>query len=80
MKMPIERLNGCVSHYTSGTATIKVNFPNDDICCAWCRFCSSADGLGRYWCRLTEQMIYLPFIAVGDTCPLEFENKERTEK
>ena len=76
MKMPMERLNGAVSHYTCGTATIKVNFPNDDVCCAWCKFCKGADSLGRYWCSITEQMLYLPFLTVGVTCPLDFEERE----
>lgn len=76
MKMPIDRLNGAVSHYTTATATVKVNFPNDDVCCAWCKYCRSDEGLGRYWCRLTESMIYLPFLTVGDSCPLEFKERE----
>ncbi len=65
-----------VSWYTSGIAKVKINFPEDDICCKWCPFCRSENDLERFWCRLTNRMIYNPYIGLSDDCPIEFESEE----
>lgn len=65
-----------VSFYTKGQATVSVNFPEDDIKCQYCEFCRSETDLKRWWCRLTGEMIYFPFMGIGDKCPIIFENKE----
>lgn len=65
-----------VKYYTSGVATIRINFPEDSVACCWCPFCRSESDLGRYWCRLNNTMIYNPYSGVSDSCPVEIERKE----
>lgn len=61
-----------VSFYTTGTATVRVHFPEDDVVCAWCPFCRSDGDLKRAQCRLTNDIIFNPFFGVADTCPIQF--------
>lgn len=65
-----------VSYYTFGTAHIKISFPETQICCRWCPFCRSEESLKRYWCRLTNEMLYNPYAGLGEDCPVKFEEKE----
>ena len=63
-----------VSYYTVGYATIKINFPEDDVCCNWCQFCRSESDLKRFWCRLTNKMIYNPFVPeLPEWCPVTLQ-------
>ncbi|MDD6988740.1 hypothetical protein [Ruminococcus sp.] len=62
-----------VRFYSTGKAEITVGFPEDDICCHWCKFCRAESDLNRFWCRLTNDMIYNPFVGLADTCPLQFD-------
>lgn len=64
-----------VSWYTRGTAIVDVHFPEDDVCCSWCPFCRAENDLGRFWCRLTNQMIYNPYTERDDDCPIILENE-----
>lgn len=66
-----------VRFYTKGYATITVNFPEKEVKCKWCPFCRAERELGRYWCRLTNKMLYDPeSYELGRDCPLEFEEVE----
>lgn len=65
-----------VRYYTTGIAQVKINFPEGEVCCRWCPFCRSEESLKRYWCRLTNEMIYNPYAGIGECCPVEFEGKE----
>ncbi len=64
-----------VSYYTSGKAIIQINFPEDAVACCWCPFCRAESELGRYWCRLTNSMIYNPFSGLAQGCPIQFEKE-----
>ena len=70
--MANEFKNG-VLWFTKGTANIQVNFPEDKVMCQYCPFCRSENDLKRFWCRLTNTMIYNPFIPeLPENCPVEF--------
>ena len=62
-----------VSYYTSGKAVIPVHFPEDKVCCQYCMFCRTESELNRFWCRLTNEMIYNPAAGIRDSCPVVFE-------
>lgn len=64
-----------VRYYTKGTVTLRVAFPERQICCRWCPWCRSEKEVGRHWCRLTNEMLYnIDFR--GDNCPVEVEGME----
>lgn len=61
-----------VSYFTEGMASVPVYFPEDRVCCRYCPFCRAESDLNRFWCRLTNDMIYNPFIPeLPESCPLE---------
>lgn len=63
-----------VSYFTKGVAEITVNFPEDFVSCQFCPFCRGESDLKRYWCRLTNNMIYSPFgVGLPDGCPIEIK-------
>lgn len=62
-----------VLHYTMGTATLSIGFPNDDTTCQWCPYCYSEYGLDRARCRLTDEVLRFPFTERGVKCPVTFE-------
>ena len=67
-----------VSWYQKGTAEIEVSFPEGEARCQWCPFCRSEDGMKRFWCRLTNEMIYNPFSNErGRKCPIKLEEKKK---
>ena len=69
-----------VSFYSMGRAVINIAFPEDDICCARCPFCRSETDLKRYWCRLTNKMLYNPFPeGLPDGCPIIIEEEQDHE-
>lgn len=68
-----KRFDNGVSYYTTLTANIKVNFPEDEVKCQYCPFCRTETELGRWWCRLNNQMIINPFAGVAYGCPLKEE-------
>lgn len=70
--MPFD--NG-VSFYAKGKCDITVFFPNGEIKCQYCRFCRSESDLKRWWCRLTDEMIFFPFQGVGAKCPIEINEE-----
>lgn len=65
-----------VSWYTDGKAVVDIHFPENDVCCSWCPFCRSENDLNRFWCRLTNTMLYNPFVNIASNCPIEFTRKE----
>ena len=42
-----------VSYYTTGIASIKVHFPEDQVKCQWCEFLKNEQYANRNSCRLT---------------------------
>ena len=71
----MSRFEGGVKYYTTGKAVVVVSFPEDDIKCQWCQFCRGETDLKRYRCRLTNKIIYNPFIGLDDQCPVKFKEE-----
>ena len=66
-----------VSYYTHGTANIDIYFPENDVRCAWCPFCRSESDLRRFWCRITNHMVYNPDCpGLPEFCPIQIKDKE----
>lgn len=65
-----------VRFYTSGTARVRIHFPEQSVRCQYCPFCRSEKELERYWCRLTNEMLYDPFNLIGGDCPIDFDKEE----
>ena len=66
-----------VSFYTEGKIELSVFFPENDVRCKWCPFCRAEESLGRFWCRLTNKMIYNPnFNGLPDGCPITIKKEE----
>lgn len=68
-----------IQHYTKGTAYVKISFPETQLICRWCPFCRAEKELERFWCRLTNEMIYDPFYTIGLNCPIVFEGTKKGE-
>lgn len=65
-----------ISYYTKYHADITVAFPENVVCCRYCPFCRAEKELGRYWCRLTNDMLYCPEArGLPESCPLKKEKK-----
>lgn len=64
-----------VNYYTKGIAIMDVFFPEDQVKCYWCNFCRK-DDMGRYFCRLTNEMLYSPTLGLGNDCPITIIEKE----
>lgn len=71
----MKKFENGVKFYSMGQANINVAFPEDDICCNWCQFCRAESDLKRFRCRLTNEMIYNPFVGISSKCPLSFESE-----
>ena len=69
----MKRFDSGVSWYSKGKATINISFPEGDTCCKWCPYCRSESDLGRFWCRLTNEMLFGVEYTLGNKCPIEFE-------
>lgn len=71
------RHEGGVTHYTEGTATVKVFFPNGQVCCKNCEFLYNDKGLGRCKCELQRgKIIPLDYIdGVDYCCPIVIEKE-----
>lgn len=68
--------SGGVTEFTKGQAVITVYFPKNETDCHWCRFCRSEGELKRFWCRLTNEMIYNPYGGRGAKCPIVIQEEE----
>lgn len=62
-----------VTHYAWGKGFVRVPFPNGEIRCQHCRFCTYDRGLSRAWCRLADREVYNPAYGIEGFCPLQFE-------
>ena len=78
-KLQDEFPNG-VKWYTGGVAYVPVFFPENRVICQYCPFCRSEKELERYWCRLTNEMIYNPYNSIGGSCPIVFDNQEENNE
>lgn len=65
-----------VSYYTSGTAVLRVHFPEDKICCYWCPFRDFDYGTKQYQCKLTNELLVYPMTNVGSDCPVVLDETE----
>ena len=65
-----------VRYYTTGSVTLTVAFPEDQICCRYCPWCRAEKEVGRHWCRLTNEMLYNINFR-GDGCPVAVEGMEK---
>lgn len=61
-----------VTYFTNGEIRLVVHFPENKVMCRYCPFCRSESDLGRFWCRLTNNMIYNPNVPeLPEHCPVE---------
>ena len=73
------RFDEGVSYFTY--KTLEISFPEDVVVCYYCPFCRAEGDLKRYWCRLTNQMIYNPYYAeLPDYCPITITGEIRGKK
>lgn len=68
-------LPGKVSYYTKAKCTLEVGFPEDRVCCQWCRYLKQERM--RSCCQLTDEILVYPEKAVGNLCPMEIVETER---
>lgn len=61
-----------VSYYTNYTLTDKVGFPEDDVCCGWCKYLGNIRTLNRFFCRVTGDTVYNVDV-MNKGCPLKKE-------
>lgn len=73
------RFDKGVAWYTSGQAIVPVHFPEDQTICRYCQFCRSEAELNRYWCRLTNRIIYSINNSLPEFCPIQFEDNGGNE-
>lgn len=66
-----------VSYYTS--ASVQINFPEDDICCYWCPLMASEYKPDREYCKKTGEYLLATKYTVGEKCPLIFEKENENE-
>lgn len=71
--------DSCVTYYTTGVATVVVNFPEDRTMCQWCPYVRPDDSLKRHRCVLTGELLVYPFATRGNECPIVFETKQNDE-
>ena len=67
-----------VAYYTMVDLSYQFGFPEDEVCCKWCRFLKHYDSMGRDKCALTDEILYSTEIR-GLNCPLVIINEVKTE-
>ncbi|MGI6663912.1 MAG: hypothetical protein ACOX3W_00575 [Christensenellaceae bacterium] len=67
-----------VSWYTEAEVTVKVYFPEDSVCCYFCKFCRGDGVRDRHKCFLTNEIL-LTVDMVGRECPLIVEEVREDE-
>lgn len=67
------RFDKGVSYYTIADLSMQISFPEDSVCCKWCRFLRHYDGIDRDKCALTEDILYSRELR-GINCPLVIIN------
>lgn len=60
-----------VSYYTFGT--VRLAFPEDDLCCYRCPMMGMESTSHREYCRRTGEYLPAPRDIVGLNCPISFE-------
>ena len=66
--------------YKRASILVNINFPNQEKACKWCHlFCKYEENFKRYSCKLTGEWILNPLNAVGEFCPLEWEEKNEVQ-
>jgi len=61
-----------VTYFVKGIAHVAVSFPEGVIKCHYCPYCRPEKDLERFWCRLTNTMLYNPFVeGLPEGCPIE---------
>lgn len=68
------RFDKGVKFYTVAECEVRVNFPEDCVCCQYCPFVRHYDGLNRDKCSLTEEILVSREI-IGHKCPLTILNE-----
>ena len=59
-----------VPYFTMAEIRVEVAFPEDKVKCRYCPFCRSESDLGRFWCRITNMMLYNPdYPELPEGCP-----------
>lgn len=67
-----------IAYFTEGIASVPVHFPEDRVSCHYCQFCRTESDLNRFWCRLTNNMIYNPNVQeLPEFCPVELTGEIR---
>lgn len=75
--MANEFSNG-VAFFTEGVASVPVYFPEKRVCCRYCPFCRAESDLNRFWCRLTNNMVYNPNVPeLPEFCPIKLTGEFR---
>ena len=65
-----------VKYYTFGTINhFRVAFPENRTTCNFCWYCRHREGMKRYECMLTDEILLYPFDCRGQKCPIELENE-----
>lgn len=66
-----------VDWYAHGKIELKVYFPEGDICCRHCPLClDERDGLKRWRCLYTGELIFSPYNGTGRRCPIQLDESE----
>lgn len=64
-----------VLHYTWGTATLRVPFPDGGESCHFCPYLRYDDGCRRNYCGLTREYLVDPYAGRGMNCPVKFDKE-----
>lgn len=75
----MSRFDVGVKWYTTGTITVPVHFPEDDIRCKWCKYLRADVNGERYKCTITNEILYTT-ATVGNDCPIEFKEGNDNER
>lgn len=67
---------GGVKYYTFGTAEFRVSFPENRTTCNFCWYCRHREGMKRYECVLTDEILLYPFDCRGQECPITLDDRE----
>ena len=66
----------CVRHYTTGTATVAVHFPNGLTVCQWCPYIQYREGLKRHQCASPANFCRT-VDGMGNECPITFDKEDK---
>lgn len=67
-----------VDYYLIGKIETEVYFPDGEQKCQYCKFCRAEGDLKRFWCRMTDKMIYNPFaVGLPEFCPAQITGEIR---